>query len=92
MAQILVVKPGTLNNLDKSALRKSGVICVEAENPNEVKLIQPDGLELAAGDLFLAAMRGINNGSFPDAARNAFAKALGEMAELRWSFQEEPRP
>lgn len=82
MSQILVTKPGVLNQRDRAALRKAGVVCVEADDPSDVKLITADGAEMRSGDLFLAAMRGAN---YDASSRSAFTKALANLAELRWA-------
>ncbi len=76
MTQILVTKPGVLNQRDRSALRRAGVVCVEADQPGDVKLISADGPELAGGDLALAALRAISGDRLSNNVAEAFPKIL----------------
>lgn len=74
MAQILVTKPGALNQRDRAALRRSGIVCIEADNPADVKLISTEGAELGGTDLLYAAMQGVRAGGF--AGSDAFSRAV----------------
>lgn len=81
MTQILVTKPGTLNQRDRASLRRAGVVVVEADDLSQVKLIQPSGNELPAHDMLFAAMQAINATGYAADARDAFAKAVLEQME-----------
>jgi hypothetical protein len=67
-----------LNQRDKAALRKAGVVCVEAENPADVKLIEASGSEVSGGDMLFAALKGLNLGD-AYGPRAAFVKALHDL-------------
>ncbi|MES2295262.1 MAG: hypothetical protein V4527_18340 [Pseudomonadota bacterium] len=60
MTQILVVKPGTLSSNDKGKLRKAGVVTVEADDPQDVRLIGVEGAPLNGDDITLAALTALN--------------------------------
>lgn len=81
MAELLIVKPRTLNAVDKAALRKAGVIVVEAANPDEVRFIRAEQ-ELAAGDLALAAMTALHVAR-DTTANQVFIKLIGDALERR---------
>lgn len=83
MTQILVTKPDALNAKDKSALRKAGVVCVEAEHPSEVRLIQAEGPALDASDMLLAAMRAIASDAYRDNVRQALPGLMLDLIEAR---------
>ena len=55
---ILPVKPGAISAEDKAALRDAGVIVIEHEEPNQLRLLTPTA-ELSGSDMLLAAMRGV---------------------------------
>lgn len=79
VSQILVTKPGVLNQRDKTVLRKAGVVCVEAEDPSEVRLIQTEGAPLTGGDMLFAALSGVMKGS--TYAKNEFAEVVFKLVE-----------
>jgi len=81
MAQILVTKPGALNQRDRAALRRAGVVCVEADDPSSVKLIQPGGAELGGSDLLLAAMRAISKDRYSSNVAEVFPRLMTQMLE-----------
>lgn len=76
MTQVLVTKPGVLTQNDKRSLRKAGVVPVEANNPDDVRLIQTEGPALAADDLLHAAISALNGDGYRSDARAAFMKVL----------------
>ena len=82
MAEILVTKRGVLNRYDKAKLTKAGIVCVEADDPSEVKLIAASGAELSAGGMMLAAMRAMVRVdlSNPSQVRTAFMEQM--LAEM----------
>jgi hypothetical protein len=84
MTQVLVTKPNALTSADKCALRKAGVVPIEADNPEDVRLIQTEGPALAHDDMLYAAMVGAN---WDVNSRVAFTKALHALVEMRWKRQ-----
>lgn len=60
---VLFVKPGAIKPEDKAALRDAGVVVVEVENPDDVRLVRAEGIlgaqELPHGDLLAAAASAI---------------------------------
>lgn len=88
MAQILVTRPGVLTARDKSALRKSGVVPIEADEPNDVRLVQTEGPTLQADDMLGAALSALaRNGNSYD-LRAAFVKALSDSMNRRIAEQD----
>ena len=57
---ILFVKPKAISARDKKALQGAGVIVVEVEDPQAVKLVRA-GYELPNGGLLVAAMQAMQN-------------------------------
>ena len=87
-AQILVVKPKSLTAADKKLLRDAGVVCIEAADPSQVRLIQPEGRALSGDELFYAAMKALatEGGS---GSHKVFAQTVCRMVEQHF---QEPRP
>lgn len=86
---ILPIKPNSLSKADKAALQKAGVIVIEHENPESIRLLKPNS-ELSASDLLIAAMRGVmaNDGR----ARLVFAEnCLKFLEEARKARQTDLR-
>ena len=88
MTQILVTKPGVLNLRDRSALRKAGVVVVEAEQPNEVKLISAEGEALGGGDMLLACLRAISRDRLTGNVAEALPKLMLQLLEERRAHSE----
>lgn len=82
-AQILVTKPGVLTVKDRATLRRAGVVCVEADNPADVKLISAEGAELGATELLYAAMKGVNAEGY-NSNSGAFARAVEAALALQF--------
>lgn len=76
MMKLIVTKPGTLKAADKSALRKAGIVCVEAENPSDVRMIDVDFVEISASGMLLAAMRAIVKDRYTDNVAQKFPALL----------------
>lgn len=74
---LLPVKPGTLNAKDKKALSAAGIIVIEHDHPEEIRLLRP-GAELESSDLLRCAMAGLmdRSGSYGVSQRETFAKAV----------------
>lgn len=76
---ILPVKPGTVSDADKAALRDAGVVVIEHEAPHELRLLRP-GYDLPGGALLLAAAKALKteNSLGADAQRQAFGKNVAD--------------
>ena len=74
---ILFAKPGAVRPSDKGALRKIGIVVVEVENLEDVKLVRPDtvGSELPASEMLRAFAIGLRDGNNSETKR-AFADAM----------------
>ncbi len=84
MAQILVTKPGTLTRADKKKLLAAGVVNVEAESPQDVRLIGTEGPPMDGNDLFFAAMSAIAKDRYSGNTQEVFVKAIqGLLFEAR---------
>lgn len=57
MSQILVTKPGILTAADRKKLRAAGIVTVEAERPEDVRLVRTEGPPMDGNDLLYAAMQ-----------------------------------
>jgi hypothetical protein len=82
MTQILVTKPGTLTVADKKKLRAAGVVTVEAERPDDVRLIGTEGPPMAANDLAFAAVTALAKTNDGDFARNAKSRFVELCAKI----------
>lgn len=87
-AQVLVVKPKSLTAADKKLLREAGVVCIEAADPSEVRLLQPEGSVMSGDELFYAAIKAIASDPCNRTSQD-FAKTLARMMEQHLS---EPTP
>lgn len=76
-AQILIAQTGSLRDVDKSHLRKAGVLIVETDHPSDVRLMRAESLpvDLPAGALMRALGSALQASSN---ARDAFGLAVGE--------------
>jgi hypothetical protein len=83
-AQILVVKPKSLTAADKKLLREAGVVVVEAADPSQVRLIQPEGTALAGDELFYAAIKGIHLGG-DSGTRRIFTETLVRLMDQHFA-------
>lgn len=81
MAQILVTRPGALNGRDKSALRKSGVVCVEVEQPESVKLLIPDIGTIGGSAMLLAALKAINGDKYGGTSQRLITELVNAMEQ-----------
>src|SRR5690348_9953865 len=53
---LLIAKLGQLNDQDRSMLREAGIVVLEVQRPEEVRLVRPQP-ELDSGEILRAAMR-----------------------------------
>lgn len=60
MAKVLVFKPGLVGDAEKQALLAAGIIPIETSDPDGVRLIEPEGGQVGAGDLLYAALKACN--------------------------------
>lgn len=82
MIQILVTKPGVLNQQDKAKLRRAGTVVVEANDPAHVKLISASGAEVPAQDMLFAALSALKADKYSENTNQVFVKALVAAMEL----------
>lgn len=79
---ILPVKPGTLNDDSKAALREVGVVVIEHENPTELRMLSPM-TEVPASDMLRCAMKalvvGDNDYNKGILQRATFTKLMAEL-------------
>lgn len=62
---ILPVKPGTISEPDKTALREAGIIVIEVESPAEIRLLRAES-EISASGFLHAALKGLTCTSLQD--------------------------
>lgn len=63
ITQLLILKPGIVSRAQKTRLRKSNIEVIETDYPGDVHFKQAEA-ELSGSELFLAAMRALNNCSY----------------------------
>jgi len=80
-AQILVVKPKSLTAADKKLLREAGVVCIEAADPSQVRLIQPEGPALSGDELFYAAVKAMAHKDTNGYTRQVFTDTLARLVD-----------
>lgn len=78
MTKVLVFKPGLIGDAEKQALIAAGIVPIETPDPASVRLLEPEGDQAAAGDLFYAALKGM---AVSSNAQVAFADALLALVE-----------
>lgn len=90
MSEIFIARPGSLNPKDILALRKAGIVVVEA-NHEDVKFIRST-VEVSGGDMLKAALKalssyaGTTNTGYATAAamqREEFVKSLTALCEAQ---------
>lgn len=81
-AQILVVKPKTLNAADKKLLREANVVVVESNDPGSVRFLQAEGPALAPNDMFWAAMTAIASDQYTGNTRKKFVANLASLCKV----------
>jgi hypothetical protein len=74
---VLVTKPGTLNVKDKAALRRKGIVAIEAEDPSSVRFLNVETGPIGANGLLFAAMQAIKQDGYHSTTRT-FAKLVAE--------------
>ena len=80
---LLPVKSGTISAEDKAALREAGVVVVEHEAPETLRLLMPMA-EVGASDLLGAAMFAlVDSGDASTAAQAAFTQHVGALIRAK---------
>lgn len=82
---LLFAKPGAVRPSDKGVLRKAGIIVVEVENLDDVKLVRPElgpGAQLPESELLRAFAVALKNGQ-SDYTKKLFAEALSVAITTR---------
>ena len=87
MAKVLVFKPGSVGDAEKRALLEAGIVPIETADPSSVRLLEPEGDQIAGGDLLFAALHGL---SYDGTARVKFADKVLEL--VRESREVKVRP
>lgn len=80
-ATVLVVKPGSLSAVDKKLLREGGVICVESNDPNSVRLINAEPQPLSGNDLFFAAMKALASDKYNGNTADQFVRQVSLLVK-----------
>jgi len=72
MKSIAAVKPGAISEQDKAAMSEAGIIVIEMENPDDIRLIVVEPL-MPPDDILYAAMSGLMDDVAP---RKRFAEEM----------------
>jgi len=83
---IMPVRPGAITPGAKRKLEKAGVIVVECDNPQDIRIVRP-WAELNGSDLLIAAMRAIGSESISHGVRDALFKQLLQALEAKANTQ-----
>lgn len=76
---LLPVKPGTMSAEDKATLREAGVVVVEHEEPETLRLLTPTA-EIGTTDMLRAAMFAlVDSGNASTAARADFTTFIAKL-------------
>lgn len=65
---IIAVKPNSLSSKDKEKLTKKGYIVIEMEDPDSLRIIEPEA-PIEVHDYYMAALQALNLGTSSDCAR-----------------------
>lgn len=74
--QVVVFPRGQLNAEDRERLAKSGVLAVEADNPDAVRVLVPAAPMICADDLLLSALDGLADSYTPAGSHKAMVLSL----------------
>ena len=72
---ILFIKPKAISQRDKKALQAAGVVVVEVDDPQSVRLVKANA-ELDGSALLRAAAKAISESGYQTDVKAAFGKAL----------------
>lgn len=81
---IMFVKPGAVSADDRATLLEAGIIVVQIDDPQAVKLVRA-GVEVEAGALLNAAARAIKESEH---SQKAFAIAVANAIELQFKARQ----
>lgn len=90
--QLLIVPKGTdLDRKDRERLSRAGFLVLELEHPQQARLLSPQGAELGASQLALAAVRAMTEAPYSsrDSIMGTFAKLVGEAMKAEFASREE---
>jgi ATP phosphoribosyltransferase regulatory subunit HisZ len=80
---LLPIKPGTMSAKDKATLREAGVVVVEHEKPETLRLLTPTA-EIGTMDMLRAAMFAlVDSGNASTSARADFTTMVARMVKER---------
>lgn len=92
MTQILVVKPGTLSSNDKGKLRKADIVTIEADRPEDVRLIGTEGPPMDGNDLLYAALSAMYRTPEGNYARSVKATFVDQIAQIMGASRKNATP
>lgn len=78
---ILPVRPQTISEKDRAALRRVGVVVIEHENPEELRMLRPSS-DVDASDMLRCALEALATGErsrYIGDAREQFVKLLAAV-------------
>lgn len=75
--QILIAPSGSLRDIDKTNLRKAGILIVETDSPSDVRLIQAESIPVSLPKGALMRAMGCALLASPS-AQTAFAVSVGQ--------------
>ena len=80
---ILFIKPKAISSSDKKALRAAGVVVVEVDDPQAVRLMKA-AVEIDGSELLQAAVKAIHaHNSTTDSVKSLFGRAVCEAITKR---------
>lgn len=82
---IMFVRPGAVSADDKTTLHGAGIIVIEIDDPQAVKLVRA-GVELEAGAMLNAAARAVRASEY---SQRAFGVAVAEAIELQFKASQQ---
>lgn len=68
MAHVLAVKPGKVNPAQKKILQEAGVILIEMDDPNDLRIVRAEVPEIDGSELSWAAIAAIDQVASVNAA------------------------
>lgn len=71
---ILVVPPKTISSQQKASFTKKGIIVIESDNPDKVRLLNPE-VNIDTNDFFMAALKALEI-DYLDTTAKTFVREL----------------
>ncbi len=81
MTNILVVKPGMVKRADKRLLNDSGIVVIETDDPQSIRLITPE-VEFSGSELLLAALVALDSSPLSQPKENMI-KIMRKLLEAK---------